>query len=100
GQLYIHRVIAAFFVLIWWIALAYFSHFLPAFQHVLMGEFHQATTLLNPQWALFMPSVYGFAAYDAYVNTVANNKLYKKEQKAFLKNTYQNSSFLLPQSKK
>ncbi|HEU5138433.1 MAG TPA: hypothetical protein VFT51_00570 [Bacillales bacterium] len=100
GQLYIHRVISAFFVLVWWVVLAYFSHFLQALHLIFLGDFHQATVIINPQWMMFMPSVYGFAAYDTYVNTVANNKLFNKEQKGFLRKTYQNPNFLLPKRKR
>ncbi|HEX6923030.1 MAG TPA: hypothetical protein VF149_04335 [Bacillales bacterium] len=100
GQLYIHRILAAFFVLIWWVVLAYFSHFYQSLQLIFLGDFQQATAILNPQWLMFMPSIYGFAAYDAYVNAVENNKLFNKEQRNFLRKAYQDSNFLLPQNKK
>lgn len=96
GQLYIHRIVVSFFVLTWWIILSYFSHFFPALQHVFMGEFHAATVTLNAQWLFFMPSVYGFATYDAYINTVENNKLFKYEQQGFLRQNYQNPRFIMP----
>ena len=34
--------------------------------------------------------------YDAYTNTVENNKLYDWEQSKFLKKHYQNSNFVMP----
>lgn len=99
GQLYIHRLISAIFILGWWVVLTYFSHYLQALQLIFLGDLQLATEVLDPQWLLFMPSVYGFAAYDAYANTVSMNRLYKHEQKNYLQKTYQDSKFLLPQNK-
>lgn len=95
GQLYIHRLIPAFFSLTWWIVFCYFSHLPAAAQWLFLGSFEKASAVLNPEWFLFMPSVYGFAIYDAYVQTVAGNTLFENEQKHFLKNTYQPSDFKL-----
>jgi TM2 domain-containing membrane protein YozV len=99
GQLYIHRVIVAFFVLVWWIVIAYFSHFFDAVFLLLDGHVDRATAKLVPQWLLFIPSVYGFATYDGYVNTVENNKLFQSEQANWLKGRYQHSDFQMPKSK-
>ncbi|HET7577723.1 MAG TPA: hypothetical protein VFK33_00460 [Bacillales bacterium] len=99
GQLYIHRLVSAFFILGWWVVLAYFSHFLQALQLIFLGDLQLATAVLDPQWLLFMPSVYGFAAYDAYANTVGINRLFKHEQKNFLQKTYQYPHFPMPQNK-
>lgn len=102
GQLYIHRVVAAFFILVWWILFNYFSHFLEAVTLILLGDFAKATDAVSgqhAQWLLFMPSVYGFAIYDAYVNTVENNKLFEDEQRDFLKKTYQHPNFVMPKSR-
>jgi hypothetical protein len=62
----------------------------------LLGDFKQAKSVLDMQWLLNMPSVYFFAMYDAYANTVANNKLYDWEQSKFLKRQYENSNFIMP----
>jgi len=40
-----------------------------------------------------------FSAYDAYLNTVSNNKLYDWEQTKFLKKHYQNSNFTMLSNK-
>jgi hypothetical protein len=93
GQLYIHRLITAFFVIVWSVAFFYFSHTLEAVSLLFIGEIHQATSVLNPEWLLFLPSVYGFSTYDSYVNTVENNKLYEDEQLNYLKSDYQNPHF-------
>lgn len=89
GQLYIHRVVTAIFIMIFSIIFVYFSNVLVAVYHLFLGDVAQATGALNPQWFLFMPSHIGFAVYDAYINTVENNKLYESEQRNFLERHYQ-----------
>ncbi|UOQ91841.1 hypothetical protein MUO14_15095 [Halobacillus shinanisalinarum] len=96
GQLYIHRIATAFFIMVWVIIIVYFSHFLEGVHFLFLGDFNQAKSVLNGQWLLFIPSVYFFAMYDAYVNTVENNKLFDSEQRNFLKERYQDPTFDLP----
>ncbi|GGH87788.1 TM2 domain-containing membrane protein YozV [Pullulanibacillus pueri] len=93
GQLYIHRVVTAFFVILWVVVFFYFSHALQAISLLFLGEIEQGTKLLDPEWFLFFPSIYGFAIFDSYLNTVENNKLFEKEQRNFLKKNYQNPNF-------
>nr|WP_091585089.1 hypothetical protein [Alteribacillus bidgolensis] len=89
GQLYIHRVLTAFFILSFVIVFVYSSKILIAVHYLFIGEIGQATQVLDPQWFLFIPSYIGFGVYDSYVNTVENNKLFESEQRKFLKNNYQ-----------
>jgi len=96
GQLYIHRIVTAAFVLIWWIAIVYFSKILSAIHYTFTGNFEQAKAILDPHWTLNLSSIYLFSMYDAYVNTVENNKLFQWEQSKFLKRDYQNKNFNLP----
>ncbi|MGD6873672.1 hypothetical protein ACQCU1_15955 [Sutcliffiella horikoshii] len=93
GQLYLHRIVTAFFVIVWVIVFFYYSHGLEAISLLFLGEMEKATSVIDPEWLLFFPSLYGFAIFDAYINTVENNKLYDKEQRGFFKKTYQSSSF-------
>ncbi|MEQ6378693.1 hypothetical protein RZN22_11675 [Bacillaceae bacterium S4-13-58] len=93
GQLYIHRIVTAFFVIIWTVVFFYFSHGLEAISLLFLGKIEEANSILNPEWTLFFPSLYGFAVFDSYINTVENNKLYDKEQRTFLQDNYQSSSF-------
>jgi hypothetical protein len=99
GQLYIHRLITAFFVVAWWIVVCYYSKLLPSFHYTFLGDFEQAKSVLDMQWFLNIPSIYFFAMYDAYVNTVENNKLFDWEQAKFLKREYQSSKFKIPSKK-
>ncbi|MCX8130285.1 MAG: hypothetical protein N3I35_09325 [Clostridia bacterium] len=100
GQLYLHRLPAAFFILFWWIVIIYFSKALPAIHYTLTGNPSQAAVVLDPQWFLNLPSIYFFSAYDAYTKTVENNKLFEWEQSKFLQRSYQNGLFHMPSKKK
>lgn len=94
GSLYIHRLASGFFAVSWTAVIIYFSHFLEAIQYVFLGDLSQATVMLNAEWFFFLPSVYCFSAYEAYILAVEYNKLYKKEQKKFLLEHYQHSDVL------
>lgn len=96
GQLSIHRIVIAFFILIWWIAIVYYSRLLPAIHYTLLGDFEQAKSVLNVQWTLNIPSIYMFTIYDSLINTIESNKLFDWEQSKFLKRNYQKSSFQMP----
>lgn len=93
GHLYTHRIPTSFFLLVMTIATVYFSHLLQAIEYSALGTFSLATGVLDPQWLLFVPSLYGFAAYDSYVNTVEYNKLFEQEQARFLRDNYQAPQF-------
>jgi hypothetical protein len=99
GQLYVHRIVSAFFIVILWIAICYYSKVLPAIHYTLLGDFIQAKSVLNMQWFLNIPSICFFAAYDAYTCAVGNNNLFDWEQSKFLKRDYQNSNFIMPSKK-
>jgi len=100
GQLYVHRIITAFFVLVWAVVFFYYSHVLEAISLLFLGEIDKATSVLKPEWLLFFPSVYGFSVYDSYINTVENNKLFGIEQRQFFKENYQSASFQVLKGKK
>ena len=96
GQLYIHRLITALFLIVWWTVICYFSKLLPSLHYTILGDFDQAKAVLNMQWLLNIPSILLFSMYDAYTNTVENNKLFDWEQSKFLKKQYENSNFIMP----
>lgn len=93
GQLYIHRIVIAFFSLTWTIIFMYYSKALVAIHLLFMGDISASTQVVNTEWLMFMPSIWGFAIYDSYINTVENNKLFKDEQKNYLIQNYQNYQF-------
>jgi len=93
GHLYTHRIPTSFVLLVLTIGTVYFSHILQGIQYSAMGDFSLAKAVIDPQWLLFIPSIYGFAIYDCYVNTVEYNKLFEQEQARFLRDNYQNPRF-------
>jgi hypothetical protein len=96
GQLYIHRLFIAMIVLISWIVIIYQSKALISLHYTFLGEWDQVSFVLDKQWFLFIPSIYGFALYDAYVNTVEMNKLFARDQKTYLAQEYQSKQFIMP----
>ena len=96
GHLYIHRIMSAFYILGWWIIIIYLSRVHVGVYYLFFEQISQANQVICLEWFLFLPSVYFFAIYDSYVNTVENNKLFNDEQKDFLKRRYQSPTFKLP----
>lgn len=96
GHLYTHRVPTSFYLLTWWVGVAYMARFLPALHFTLAGDFAQAVAIIRPEWFLYLVPVYPFAVYDSYVNTVEYNKLFDQEQSRFLIDNYQNPKFPMP----
>lgn len=94
GHLYVQRLPCGFFLLLWWVATAYFSRLMEVLTYTLLGDFAQAVAVADWQWLLFMPSIHWFAIYDSYVNTVEHNKLFAREQAAYLRREYFDSSGL------
>jgi hypothetical protein len=95
GQLYLHRILVGLFLIIFWTTVVYCSRLLPALQYSLFGEFEKSRDVINWEWFLNIPSIYIFAAYDSYTNTVENNKLFDWELSKFLKVNYQNRDFYI-----
>lgn len=99
GSLYIHRLLSGFFAISWTATIIYYSRFLESLHFTLLGHFQQALYVLNMEWLLFLPSIYCFAAYEAYILSVEYNKIFKLEQKQFLEKHYQQTKHLLLNSK-
>jgi hypothetical protein len=96
GQLVIHRIMVAFFLIPWWIAVAYFSKILPALHYSLLRKFELAKTAADIQWILNIPSIFFFGIYDAYTNAAESNKLYDWELGKFLRREHQPRDFIVP----
>ncbi len=95
GQLYTNRVTSSLFTLFFTIVIAVQSHMIEGLHYFLLGQWAKTREVINPQWVLYFPSVYFFSLYDAYVNTVENNKLFDHELAGFLKSKNQPSTFIL-----
>ncbi len=100
GQMYIHRILTAFFVIVALVIFFYYSHAQEAVSLLFLGKLKEASSVLHPDWLLFIPSHYGFAVYDSYINTVENNKLFEKDLRHYLTVNYQNEGFTLPNGQK
>ncbi len=96
GHLYLHRILSGFILLLAWIICCYQSRFLVSMHYSFIGDFPAALAVLEKQWLLFMPSIYGFALYESYVVAVEYNNLYKKEQIQYLQAEYQSTRFRFP----
>ncbi len=99
GQILIHRIPSALFIIVWFIVIVQQAKLLPALHNTLLGQFAYAKSILNPQWFLNLPSVWLFAVYDAYVSAVSRNNLFDWEQTKFLKKNYENKNFKMPVDK-
>ncbi|MBO7743131.1 hypothetical protein I8J29_02910 [Paenibacillus sp. MWE-103] len=95
GQLYLHRIVLASFILISTIIIVWQSNFILAVHHLILGHVRTSAAVLDEQWLLYLPSFYFFTIYDAYTNTVENNKLFIDAQKTYLIEKYQPAGFTL-----
>ncbi|MFC3803286.1 hypothetical protein [Cohnella sp. GCM10012308] len=89
GQLYLHRIILATFILLSTIVLVYESHVILAMHQFIIGDIHSSARTVDAQWLLYIPSFYLFTVYDAYVSTVENNKLFDHALRSHLVRNYQ-----------
>ncbi|GLG00161.1 hypothetical protein Alches_02000 [Alicyclobacillus hesperidum subsp. aegles] len=89
GAIYTHRVLTAFFEIAWWTTIIVKSNILTSIAYLTTGQQQMAVRVLDPEWTLFIPSMFSFAAYYAYVITVERNKLFDREQAVFLTSHYQ-----------
>ncbi|WP_082883867.1 hypothetical protein [Bacillus sp. SJS] len=96
GHFYLNRLPSIVFGVFLWIITAYYSGLYKCVLYTVRGEFELVSQTANPQWFLFLPSLYVFLAYDSYVSTVEYNKLFDRELEKHLKASYQNRDFKMP----
>lgn len=96
GHLYLNRLTSAIWFIVGFLVILYYSSLLPAIHYTMEGQFAEATKQLNVQWFLNIPSLYIFVAYDAYTNTVENNRLFEKEMALFFEREYQTKPYEMP----
>ncbi|USG66117.1 hypothetical protein NDK47_01915 [Brevibacillus ruminantium] len=89
GQLYLHRMILAVFIFLSTIVIVWQSNLILAIHYLILGDVAASSFVLDKQWLLYFPSYYFFAIYDAYTNTVENNKLFDDVQRQYLIENYQ-----------
>ncbi|MBU9712861.1 hypothetical protein [Evansella tamaricis] len=93
GHLYVNRLPSGFYILVWFMVVLIFSNTLPAIHYTFLGNFDKALEVVNVQWIIFLPSMYCFAPYDAYLQCDSYNKLMAKQQSYFLMKEYQDMGF-------
>lgn len=96
GSLYLNHLISFFFSIITWVITIGFSKFYVGVYYTCIGNFEKAKTILDPQWYLFIPSIYGGYVYFAYSQAVITNFQFKLSQSQFLRSEYQSTSFNIP----
>ncbi len=96
GYLYTHRLLTSFYTLLWWFIIAIKGHLFQCLHLTAVGDLAGALNAADPQWLLFLPSIYVFSVYDCYVNTVEYNKLFEREQQRFILDNYQSLDFPMP----
>ncbi|MCY9662657.1 hypothetical protein P5G65_22675 [Paenibacillus chondroitinus] len=89
GQMFLHRIVLAAFILISTIVIIWNSNFILAIHYLILGDVDTSSSVLDKQWLLYFPSYYFFTIYDAYINTIENNKLFDDVQKQYLIENYQ-----------
>ncbi|MCM2535042.1 hypothetical protein NDK43_25255 [Neobacillus pocheonensis] len=82
GQIYFNRLPSGFYLLFCFIVTFYLSHVGDALLATMTGHFDFAQTVLKPECLLFMPSIYLFAAFDAYVLIEELNNFLKSSSHA------------------
>lgn len=90
GEFTLHRLPLFIFAFFWWFVIIYFSNNYEAIYLSIMGEIQKSKSELNPQWAMFIPSIYLFSMFISYKLSVENNKVFEMELSRYLKTTYQN----------
>lgn len=96
GHLYVHKVVTGLFFIIWTIVVMYMSHALQAVHYTMTGAFSHARQVVDMQWLMYLPSIYGFVLYDSYTAAVHQTNLFQKSQSRFLRETYQRRPFKMP----
>lgn len=95
GQLYLHRIVLATFILISTIFIVSYSSLVQGVHYLILGDVRMSTAVLDAQWLLYFPSFYFFTIYDAYTNTVESNKLFDETQKSYLIKNFQPAGHLI-----
>ncbi|MBS4214119.1 hypothetical protein [Neobacillus rhizophilus] len=96
SSLYFKNIPNLIFALFWIGVLSWKSRLLESVLYSFILDFNMAKTVLNPQWLLFVPSVYVFFLYHTYLMNVSSNKIFDITLSRFLKRDFQQIKFPLP----
>lgn len=95
GLLYNHRIFLGIYALLWWWIKATLSHTYDSLYLLLTGHLKESIAVLDPQWLLFMPSVWGGSIYGSYMMAADQNHLFKVEQRQFFAERYKGENICL-----
>ncbi|MCL6517445.1 MAG: hypothetical protein K6T67_10890 [Alicyclobacillus sp.] len=96
GHLYVHKVTVGLFMVGWTILVIYESNVLPAVHATLTGDLAAGRRMIDMQWLMYLPSIYGFVIYDSYSTAVEHNKLMEQAQSQWMRRRYQSPRFPMP----
>ncbi len=91
GHLYNNKALKSVILVAWMVFIIHFSHLNSAIIATFNGNFPLAREVVDYQWLLFFPSIYVYAMWDAYNDTVEKNKLFAEAQKDYLKRKAQST---------
>lgn len=89
GHLYNGKAFKAAILLSWTVAIIYLSQLNNGIIATFNGQFDGAKDIIDYQWLLFFPSIYLFAMWDAYNDSVERSKLFVEAQKNYLRKIYE-----------
>ncbi|MRG86869.1 hypothetical protein [Salinibacillus xinjiangensis] len=89
AYVYLQKFWSFIFNAIWWVVILYNSNLLMGVHLSAEGNFTGAIDILDPQWTLYLPSIYGFSLFCAYTTINDNNRLFNLKQTQYLKANYQ-----------
>jgi hypothetical protein len=96
GHLYVHKMVTGLFLFFYTVTVFYYSNSPLAILYTLTGQFDAARMVIDMQWFMYIPSIYCFVLYDAYVSAVELNFLFEQEQSEYLQASHQPSDFPMP----
>ncbi|MFC0216515.1 hypothetical protein ACFFK0_29380 [Paenibacillus chartarius] len=84
GHFWLQRKVLAVFFFVCWMMTVYMSGLPQGVLATFLGDAGGIGRAFDPQWFLFIPSLYMFACYDTYVSTCRLNELFMEEQEKYL----------------
>ncbi|WLR43146.1 hypothetical protein LC087_02765 [Bacillus carboniphilus] len=96
GNFYLNRIPATIIGIVLWVSVGYYSNLFEGLYYTMTGNFKEVTKVLDAQWILFVPSIYIFSVYDAYIHCIEYNKLFDQAQKNKLMESYHCPTFKMP----
>ncbi|MCS0673349.1 hypothetical protein [Cytobacillus firmus] len=96
SSMYFKNIPNLIFSLFWLSVLSYKSKLFEGIYYSFIMDFPMAKAVLDPQWLLFLPSVYVFILYHTYFTNIYSNKFFDLTLSRFLKKEFQKSDFPMP----